>query len=43
MTTEDHKPANRGFVVALWGNVVDVGFDESVPAIYSALHACDDA
>jgi len=43
MTTKDHKPANRGVVVAVRGNVVDVGFDEDVPSIYSALHACDDA
>jgi len=43
MTTKDHKPANRGVLVAVRGSVVDVRFDEDVPAIYSVLHARDDA
>ncbi len=32
---------NRGVVVAVRGSVVDVRFDERLPAIYSVLHAGD--
>ena len=32
-------PANRGTVLAVRGSVVDVGFEQNLPLIYSVLHA----
>jgi F-type H+-transporting ATPase subunit beta len=39
MKTQNPKPANQGVVVAVRGSVVDVRFDNLLPAIHSVLRA----
>jgi F-type H+-transporting ATPase subunit beta len=42
MPAEENAPANLGAVVAVRGSVVDVKFDDHLPAIYSVLRAGED-